>query len=54
MIFTGNPVRKPFEEIGKNDFVNSIKDKPFTILIYGGSLGSTFFKAINLNDLLTS
>ncbi len=43
VIFTGNPVRKPFEEIGKNDFVNSIKNKPFTILIYGGSLGSTFF-----------
>ena len=43
IVFTGNPVRKEFEEIGKNDYTNLISNKPFTILIYGGSLGSSYF-----------
>ncbi len=41
-IFTGNPVRQEFEEIGDN-CLYLISDKPFTILIYGGSLGASFF-----------
>ena len=42
IIFTGNPVRQEFEEIG-NNCINSISNKPFTILIYGGSLGASYF-----------
>ena len=41
-VFTGNPVREEFEEIGNNR-QNLISDKPFTILIYGGSLGASYF-----------
>ena len=41
-IFTGNPVRQEFEEIG-NNCPHSISDKPFIILIYGGSLGASYF-----------
>ena len=41
-IFTGNPVRAEFEEIG-NNCPNSISDKPLIILIYGGSLGASYF-----------
>ena len=43
VIFTGNPVRKEFEEIGKKNYITSIPKKPFTILIYGGSLGASYF-----------
>ena len=43
IIFTGNPVRKEFEKIGHVNYVKSISNKPFTILIYGGSLGASFF-----------
>lgn len=43
IIFTGNPVRQEFEQIGKNDYKKLIPNKPFTILIYGGSLGSSYF-----------
>ncbi len=43
VIFTGNPVRKEFEEIGNSNYIKSISNKPFTILIYGGSLGASYF-----------
>ena len=43
IIFTGNPVRKEFEEISHIKFIKSISNKPFTILIYGGSLGASYF-----------
>ncbi len=43
IIFTGNPVRKEFEEIGNNYINKLISKKYFTILIYGGSLGASFF-----------
>ena len=43
VIFTGNPVRQEFEQIGKNSYIKSISKKPFTILIYGGSLGASYF-----------
>ena len=42
-IYTGNPVRKEFYEIGKNKFLPPAKKEIFYILIFGGSLGSTFF-----------
>ena len=49
-IYTGNPVRKEFYEIGKNKYLlpNQKRDC-FNILIYGGSLGSSF-----LSEHLTS
>ena len=43
IIFTGNPVRKEFEEIGNNYINQQISKKTFTILIYGGSLGASYF-----------
>ena len=43
IIFNGNPVRQEFEEIGYTDYVKSITNKPFTILIFGGSLGASYF-----------
>jgi len=43
IIFTGNPVRKEFEEIGDNHTNEINLNKPFTILIYGGSLGASYF-----------
>ena len=43
IIFNGNPVRHEFEEIGNIDYVKSISKKPFTILIFGASLGSSYF-----------
>ena len=43
IIFTGNPVRGEFEEIGRVNYIKSISNKPFTILIYGGSLGASYF-----------
>lgn len=43
LIFSGNPVRQEFEEIGYTDYVKSITNKPFTILIFGGSLGASYF-----------
>ena len=43
IIFNGNPVRHEFEEIGNIDYIKSISQKPFTILIFGGSLGSSYF-----------
>ena len=43
IIFTGNPVRKEFEEIGRVNYIKSISNKFFTILIYGGSLGASYF-----------
>ena len=42
-IYTGNPVRKEFYEIGKTKFLPPSKKEIFYILIYGGSLGSKFF-----------
>ena len=42
-IFTGNPVRKEFLEIGMNKYLLPSKKDFFYILIYGGSLGSSFF-----------
>ena len=49
-IYTGNPVRKEFYEIGKNKYLlPNKKRKYFYILIYGGSLGSSF-----LSEHLTS
>ena len=52
IIFTGNPVRHEFEEIG-NNCINSIANKPFTILIYGGSLGASYF-SIQLTSIICS
>ena len=43
IIFTGNPVRKEFEEIGNIHFNQLTSNKFFTILIYGGSLGASYF-----------
>ena len=43
IIFTGNPVRKEFEEIGNNNINQLTSKKSFTILIYGGSLGASYF-----------
>ncbi len=43
IVFTGNPVRKEFEKIGHVNYIKSISNKPFTILIYGGSLGASYF-----------
>ena len=42
-IFTGNPVRKEFEVIGKHKYNPPKKGKQFSILIVGGSLGAKFF-----------
>ncbi len=42
-IYTGNPVRKEFYEIGKSKYLLPTKKNFFYIFIYGGSLGSTFF-----------
>ena len=43
IIFTGNPVREEFEEIG-NNYINQLTSKKsFTILICGGSLGASYF-----------
>ena len=42
-IYTGNPVRKEFYEIGKVKYLPPTKKNFFYILIYGGSLGSRFF-----------
>ena len=43
VVFTGNPVRKEFEQIGNNGYMKSISNIPFTILICGGSLGASYF-----------
>ena len=43
IIFTGNPVRKEFEEIGYDNDIKPNLYKPFTILICGGSLGASYF-----------
>ena len=43
IIFSGNPVRHEFEEIGNTDYAKLISNKPFTILIFGGSLGASYF-----------
>ncbi len=49
-IYTGNPVRKEFYEIGKHKYLlPNKKSEYFYILIYGGSLGSSF-----LSEHLTS
>ena len=49
-IYTGNPVRKEFYEIGKHKYLLPNKNREyFYILIYGGSLGSSF-----LSEHLTS
>ena len=49
-IYTGNPVRKEFYEIGKNKYLLPTKKRElFHILILGGSLGSSF-----LSERLTS
>jgi UDP-N-acetylglucosamine--N-acetylmuramyl-(pentapeptide) pyrophosphoryl-undecaprenol N-acetylglucosamine transferase len=42
-IFTGNPVRNEFYEIGKINDVPTNDNKKLNILIYGGSLGASFF-----------
>ena len=42
-IYTGNPVRKEFYEIGNSNYLLPTKKNFFYILIFGGSLGSTFF-----------
>tara|TARA_B100001059_G_scaffold77512_1_gene75228 strand:+ start:311 stop:1489 length:1179 start_codon:yes stop_codon:yes gene_type:complete len=42
-IYTGNPVRTEFLEIGKDKYLLPSKKEFFYILIYGGSLGSSFF-----------
>ncbi|MAD49246.1 MAG: UDP-N-acetylglucosamine--N-acetylmuramyl-(pentapeptide) pyrophosphoryl-undecaprenol N-acetylglucosamine transferase [Gammaproteobacteria bacterium] len=42
-IFTGNPVREEFEQIGNNHINELNLNKFFTILIYGGSLGASYF-----------
>ena len=42
-VYTGNPVRKEFYEIGKSKYLLPTKKNFFYIFIYGGSLGSTFF-----------
>ena len=52
IIFTGNPVRHEFEKIG-NNCINSISNKPFIILIYGGSLGASYF-SIELTSIICS
>lgn len=43
IIFTGNPVRKEFEEIGNHQINELSSSKSFNILIYGGSLGASYF-----------
>ena len=43
IIFTGNPVREEFEEIGNNHINQLTSNKSLTILIYGGSLGASYF-----------
>ena len=43
IIFTGNPVRTEFEEIGNNYLYQQTSKKSFNILIYGGSLGASYF-----------
>ena len=42
-IFTGNPVRKEFYEIAKINDITPNDNKKLNILIYGGSLGASFF-----------
>ncbi len=42
-IYTGNPVRTEFLEIGREKYLLPSKNQFFYILIYGGSLGSRFF-----------
>ena len=42
-IFTGNPVRNEFYEIAKINYVPPKDNKKLNILIYGGSLGASFF-----------
>ncbi|MGA0412171.1 MAG: UDP-N-acetylglucosamine--N-acetylmuramyl-(pentapeptide) pyrophosphoryl-undecaprenol N-acetylglucosamine transferase [Candidatus Puniceispirillales bacterium] len=42
-IFTGNPVRNEFYEIAKINDVPPKDNKKLNILIYGGSLGASFF-----------
>ena len=42
-IFTGNPVRNEFYEIAKINDVPPNDNKKLNILIYGGSLGASFF-----------
>jgi len=42
-IFTGNPVRNEFYEIAKINYVPPKGNKKLNILIYGGSLGASFF-----------
>ena len=42
-IFTGNPVRNEFYEIAKINDVPTNDNKKLNILIYGGSLGASFF-----------
>ena len=51
IIFTGNPVRHEFEEIGNDNYLKSNLYKPFTILISGGSLGASYF-SIELTSIL--
>ena len=42
-IFTGNPVRNEFYEIAKINDLPTNDNKKLNILIYGGSLGASFF-----------
>ena len=41
-IFTGNPVREEFNIIGNSKYIPPKKEKKFSILIMGGSLGAGF------------
>ena len=52
-IFTGNPVRKEFNIIGKLKYNSPKEDKQFKILIVGGSLGASFFSD-NITTMLCS
>lgn len=42
-IFTGNPVRQEFNNIGKLKYPSPTKEHKINILIVGGSLGASFF-----------
>ena len=42
-IFSGNPVRQEFYDIGDDRYSKKISSKTIIILIYGGSLGASYF-----------
>ena len=43
LIYSGNPVRDEFFDIGKSKYAIPNNEDKFHVLIYGGSLGASFF-----------